>query len=106
VEADISPTNVYLTRRKIETGQSQYDAEIIITKPFSEHYHSAEEYFSALELRKDGFSYRKIQRVLKERFGRDIPHSLIHDWIKGKKKPLTLLNPDATSYTVTSVPNL
>jgi len=89
VEADTSPTSVWLTRRKFESGQSQYDAEIIVTKPFSDHYHSWREYHAAIDLRKEGLSYKAIQRTLKERFGRHVPLSLINGWIKGKTKPIT-----------------
>ena len=90
IESSTNPTNVWLTERKLK--DSQYDSTIIITKPYSKHYHSPEEYFEVFKLRKEGCSYSEIAKIIEEKFHRRIPRSLICDWIKGKKKPLTLLN--------------
>jgi len=90
VEADANPTSIWLTKKKFENGTSQYDGEIVVTKPYSEHYHTSGEYVLALQLRSEGRSYREIQRILKEKTGRPIPTSLLHYWIKGRSKPLTV----------------
>jgi len=89
VEVDVNPTNIWLTRRKFEQGESQYDEEIIVTEPYSDHYHTKDEYLFAIEARKQGKSYLEIRRELRERFQRNTPISLIYKWVKGKSKPLS-----------------
>ena len=88
IEANTNPTNVWLTRRAYEIGTSQYDAELIATKPYSKHYHAHEEYLLALELRKQGMSYPNMSRVLQEKYGRGFCLSLLHDWCNGNARPL------------------
>ena len=88
VEASTNPTNIWLTRRAFEKGTSQYDAELIATKPYSKHFHTREEYLLALELRKQGMSYIAMSRVLQEKFGRGFCLSLLHSWCSGAKRPL------------------
>ena len=88
IEADTNPTSVWLTRRAFENGTSQYDAEVIVTKPYSNHYHTKEEYFFALSLRKEGKSYQEMSRLLEEKFGRKFCLSLLYSWCSFKKKPL------------------
>jgi len=92
LEADTTPTNVWLSTRRFDKG-SQYDAEIIITKPYSFQYHKAQTYHRVLELHKTGeYSYREIRRkVMRELQLKSLSVSTICDWIKGRKKPLTLL---------------
>jgi len=92
LEADTNPTNIWLTKRRFDKG-SQYDAEIIITKPYSSQYHKAETYYRVLELHQEGkYSYREIRRkVMQELQLKSLSVSIIYDWIKGRKKPLTLL---------------
>jgi len=89
VEASTSFPNIYLTKRKFEDGTSQYDAEIIVTRKLSDHYHSIREYNWARLFRDKGMSYTQIQKELEKEFKRHVPRSLICDWVKGKKKPLT-----------------
>jgi len=92
LEANTTPTTIWLSKRRFEKG-SQYDAEIVITKPYSSQYHKAETYYRVLELyRKRGYSYREIRRkVMEELQLKSLSISTICDWIKGRKKPLTLL---------------
>lgn len=87
VEADTSPTSIWLTRKAFDKGVSQYDAEIIVTKPYSEHFHARAEYMLALELRKQGMSFRAMKRLLEEKFPRRFSTSILHDWCSGRKKP-------------------
>lgn len=92
LEADTTPTSVWLSTRRFDKG-SQYDAEIIITKPYSSQYHKAETYYRVLELyQQKEYSYREIRRkIMKELQLKSLSISTICDWIKGRKKPLTLL---------------
>lgn len=92
IEASTNPTNVWLVKKKFESG-SQYDAEIIITKPYDIQYHSPDTYYRVLELHKEEIhSYREIRRTIMKEFNlKTLSVSTIHDWIKGNKRPLTLL---------------
>lgn len=88
VEVDTNPTNIWLTRRKFKGG-SQYDEEIIVTRPYNDHYHTPETYYEALRLRKSGNSYREIRDNLVKKFNLEhLAVSTIVDWVKGRKRPL------------------
>lgn len=88
IEASTNPTNIWLTKRAFDKKGSQYDAEIIVTKKYSDHYHTKEEYEYALKLRKSGNSYREIKRLFESLFGVPVSVSTLHDWCEGKSKPL------------------
>lgn len=92
VEASTDFANIYLTKRKMK--HSQYDEEIIVTKPFDQRYHKPEVYYKVLELaKKKKHSLRQIRKIVMVEFGlKALSVSTVHDWIKGQKKPLTLLN--------------
>jgi len=92
VEASIGTTNVYLVKRKLK--DSEYDEEIIITRPYDQHYHDAKVYYRVLKLFKEHkYSYREIREIVIKEFNlKSLSCSTVHDWIKGLKKPLTLLN--------------
>ena len=86
VEASTSISNIFLTKRKFNTG-SQYDEEVIVTRPFSERFHLINEYnFVIAEYGKHS-SYREIRHNFKQKFGKNISVSTIHDWIKGESRP-------------------
>lgn len=84
VEADTSPSSIFLTRMKYEKD-SQYDEGIIVTKTFprsrSKPYYI---YKLALELRSKGLSERKIAEEIFKREGVKVANSTIHYWISGR----------------------
>ena len=92
IEAETGASGVYLTKKKIKN--SQYDEMVIVTKPYNQYYHKAKVYHRVLELAKEEkYSYREIrEKVMKEFNLESLSISTVHDWIKGLKKPLTLLN--------------
>jgi len=92
IEVSTSQTSVSITKRKI--SGSQYDSELIVTRPYNQHYHKPEVYFRVLELAKQNkYSYRTIRAMVMKEFNlASLGITTIHEWIKGKKKPLTLLN--------------
>jgi len=86
VESETSMSGIWLTRRKFEN--SQYDAEIVITRPLKQCFHTPETYKEVLKLSKTGKSYREIQKLLKEKYKlKSLAISTIHSWIKGIKMP-------------------
>jgi len=90
VEVYTRCANVHLAKRILK--DSQYDEEIIVTKKYDEHYHKPEVYYKVLALRKKNESYRAIRRKVMREFNLNhLSISTIVDWVKGKKKPLTLL---------------
>jgi len=95
VEADTNPTKVWLTKKKFEAG-SQYDEEIIITKPYEQHYHTSKTYYRVLELYKKGdMSLREIVKTVKQEFGlKTLSVSIVHDWVTGRKIPPTVRKPE------------
>jgi len=87
IEVETSMTGLSLTRRKFDG--SQYDDEIIVTRPLNPHYHKMEVYNEAIALSKANKSYREIRRFLKEKYALEtLAISTIHDWIKGKQRPI------------------
>jgi len=92
IEAETGMSGIYLTRKKMMN--SQYDSTIIVTRPYSQCYHRPEVYYRVFELfKKGGHSYREIRRIVMDEFDLEsLSVSTIHDWRKGKKKPLSLLN--------------
>ena len=86
VESETSWAGTWLSRRKLK--DSQYDAEIIITRPLNQHYHTREVYNEVLNLSKSGKSYREIQRLMKEKHKlKTLAVTTIHNWIKGRSQP-------------------
>lgn len=92
IEADTSPTKVWLTKRKFESEKSQYDAEIIVTKPYNSYYHTPKVYYRVLELYNSGdYSFREVkEKVMKEFELKTLAISTIHDWVKRRKIPPTV----------------
>lgn len=83
VESETSGTGVWLTRRKLE--DSQYDAEIIITRPYDKQFFEPKVYYDCLELSKNGMSYREIKRTLMSKYNlQRLALSTICGWIKGR----------------------
>ncbi len=87
VESETSGTGIWLSRRKLE--DSQYDAEIIITRPLEAHYFEPEVYHEVIRLVKEGNSYRETKRLVTEKFKlKSLSLSTVNKWVKGKSKPL------------------
>ncbi len=90
LEADTSPSNVWLSRRKYGNTR-QYDEQIIVTRPFSTQFHKKETYDRVMELYLEGNSYREIKRKVMGEFDlKTLSVSTVYDWIKGRKRPITL----------------
>jgi len=91
VESETTYTGIWLTRRKLE--DSQYDAEIIVTRPLNAHLFNPEVYYEVLRLMREGKSYRETKRFVIEKFQlKSLSVATIHNWLKGKSKPVTLRN--------------
>ena len=86
MESETSSSGVWLSRRKLE--DSQYDAEIIITRPLDAHYFEPKVYYEVLKLLKEGNSYRETKRLVIEKFQLEsLSIATIHNWLRGKCKP-------------------
>jgi hypothetical protein len=85
VEADTSPSTIYLTKVKYERYPPQFDEAIIATKELKKpRQKSYRAYLLALELRKQGFSERKIKAEIEKRLGEKVSSGTVHYWLVGK----------------------
>lgn len=90
VEASTSPSNIYLTKMKYERYPKQFNNEIIVTSFKPRKCKSAKAYFLALELKKKGFTERKIRAEIKKRLGEKVSNGTIHYWVSGQTRPYSV----------------
>jgi len=89
VEADTSPTSIWLTRKGYD-GNSDFDQAVTVTRPLaSKRYKSQEAYRLALKLKREGSTFHAIQTTIQQETGEHVSIGQLHDWTHGKSRPIT-----------------
>jgi len=69
----------------------EFEGVLLIKKKRNRHDHEGWVYKKVFELRKEGKSYRQIQKELLDKYGVKLSLSTIHDWLRGKSVPRTII---------------
>ena len=89
IESDTTFTGVAFARRRLEN--SQYDAEIVVTKPLDQYYFEPDIYKEVIKLMNEGHSFRETRKIAMEKFHlKSLSIATIHNWLKDRCRPPSL----------------